>query len=186
MVPPPTTPNPTLTGRSVFTFTRTICWCDTEPKPKSKHLALLYHESEHPLRVTRANIIKSHQHRPTGFLCANIKKKKKNPQILKHFCVSCGIYIYIYILKGPIGFLVSIKGPESILEAFCSEWCFSHRPTVPITPRLWPRFYQHKRTNMNSTKLIYSYTCKSWTLLSLNDIKNFEAMIRFLIIKSYV
>lgn len=91
-------PHPTLTGRSVFTFTRTICWCDTEPKLKSKHLALLYHESEHPLRVTRANIIKSHQHRPTGFLCANIKKKKKNPQILKHFCVSCGIYIYI---KGP-------------------------------------------------------------------------------------
>lgn len=176
-------PHPTLTGRSVFTFTRTICWCDTEPKLKSKHLALLYHESEHPLRVTRANIIKSHQHRPTAFLCANIKKKKKT---LKSWSISVSAAVYIYILKGPIGFLVSIKGPESILEAFCSEWCFSHRPTVPITPRLWPRFYQHKRTNMNSTKLIYSYTCKSWTLLSLNDIKKFEAMIRFLIIKSYV
>lgn len=175
-------PHPTLTGRSVFTFTRTICWCDTEPKLKSKHLALLYHESEHSLRVTRANIIKSHQHRPTGFLCANIKKKKKKPSNLEAFL--CQLR-YIYILRRPIGFLVSIKGPESILEAFCSEWCFSHRSKVPITPRLWPRFYQHKRTNMNLTKLIYSYTCKSWTLLSLNDIKNFEAMIRFLIIKRY-
>lgn len=87
-------PHPTLTGRSVFTFTRTICWCDTEPKLKSKHLALLYHESEHTLRVTRANIIKSHQHRQTGFLCSNIKKKKK---ALKSWSISVSAAVYIYI-----------------------------------------------------------------------------------------
>lgn len=90
-------PHPTLTGRSVLTFTRTIGWCDTEPKLKSKHLALLYHESEHSLRVTRANIIKSHQHRPTGFLCANIKKKKKT---LKSWSISVSAAVYIYI-EGP-------------------------------------------------------------------------------------